>query len=58
MKRAGNPDRAVMEISGHKTRSIFDRYDIVSDADVAAVAERTEEYLNARREATNIRRVK
>jgi integrase len=59
MKRAGNPDKAVMEISGHKTRSIFDRYDIVSDADIASVAERTEEYLKARKEPANkLRRVK
>jgi integrase len=59
MKRAGNPDKAVMEISGHKTRSIFDRYDIVSDADIASVAERTAEYLKARNEsALKLRRVK
>jgi integrase len=59
MKRAGNPDKAVMEISGHKTRSIFDRYDIVSDADIASVAEHTEEYLKARKEPANkLRRVK
>jgi hypothetical protein len=42
-----------MEISGHKTRSIFDRYDIVSEADIASVAERTEEYLKARKEPAN-----
>jgi len=40
----------VMEISGHRTRSIFDRYDIVSDADIASAADRTEEYLKSRRE--------
>ena len=33
-----------MEISGHKTRAVFDRYDIVSDADITSVAQRTEEY--------------
>jgi integrase len=51
MKRAGNPDKAVMEISGHKTRSVFDRYDIISNEDITSVAQRTEEYLKARKEA-------
>jgi hypothetical protein len=36
-KRAGNPDKAVMEISGNKTRSGFDRYDIISDDDITTV---------------------
>jgi integrase len=59
MKRAGNSDKSVMDISGHKTRSIFDRYDIISDADVAAVAKRTQEYLQKRlSNASGLRRVK
>lgn len=59
MKRAGNTDKAVMEISGHRTRSLFDRYDIVSDEDIATVALRTAEYLNARKESPKrLRRVK
>jgi len=33
--RRGMPERLVMAITGHLTRSIFDRYHIVSNADVA-----------------------
>jgi integrase len=60
MKRAGVQDKVAMEITGHRTRSVFDRYNIIDEADVRDAGERLDEYAKQRKQerAAPLRRVK
>lgn len=49
MIRAGVSEKTAMRISGHQDRSVFDRYDIGSDADLAEAAKEIENQRNGRK---------
>ena len=45
--RAGVSERTCMEILGHKTRSMFDRYNITREKDLADAMQRLEQFHQA-----------
>lgn len=56
MERAGIPRNVAMQISGHKTESVYRRYDIVAEGDLKSTGEKLAAY--HRQQAPKLRRAK
>jgi len=52
--RSGVSERTAMAITGHKTRNIFDRYDIVSEADLQQAVTKVADYLQGQPSAPKV----
>ena len=42
--RAGVPERVAMQMTGHQTRAVFERYNIVSPGDLREAAQRLDRF--------------
>jgi integrase len=58
MVRAGISEKTAMERSGHRTRAIFDRYDITSEKDQTDASEKLNKYLDSQPVSPRVRAAK
>ena len=58
MERAGIPRSVAMKISGHKTESVYRRYDIAVESDLKAAGLKMAEYHKQQQEQPKLKRVK
>jgi integrase len=49
LSRSGVPERVIMAITGHKTRAMFDRYNIVSETDLTDAAAKIKAYRDGKK---------
>jgi hypothetical protein len=56
--RAAISDKVAMELTRHKTRSVFDRYDITSERDLIDKVQRVTGYLSERPELAQCRKAR
>ena len=54
--RAGVSEKTAMQLTGHKTRSVFDRYDIVNEQDRRDAVSKLAVAGTKQRQSTNVTR--